>query len=388
MSGRKLYIHIGSHKTGTTSIQHALKENKEALGRKGLVFFYQKQNGTWNGFPDLHDWIEYVHKGRIVPQGARLSNGKNLLARFAEFEQDVIVSSENFSFFFERQNIEEIKTILSRQFDQIEIICYLRRQDQHAISHAQEGSKDQRHAEYDLWGNHSDILPPYDPRFDLYLDYNRRIGMWIDVFGEGAVKVRCFDRSRLVGNDAVADFFSILGVSDYVGGSRRNETKTALQTKLGHLLIGSSALNKGKLFTLINSLALPEQEMQPSRHQAEQFYSHYQESNLALSERLGVSDFPEFFSTDFSSYPEQSSDCWDRETVEGLLQALFSELGDNYLRLTLNDLLTAAALNKDLGNYSESFRFLRFAKALQPNSPRVQKEIADVRRLAQNMTNA
>ena len=173
MPGRKLYLHIGSHKTGTTSIQFALKENTKALAENGLLFFFQKQNGSWEGFPDLHDWIKYIEANRVVPRGAQVPNLKQLVSSLSKYEQDIIISSENFSFFFEKKPIEDLHSALSKVFDEIRVICYLRRQDQHIISHAQEGSKASRFAEYDLWGNDTATLPAYDKRFDLYLDYKQ-----------------------------------------------------------------------------------------------------------------------------------------------------------------------------------------------------------------------
>ncbi|SFO79882.1 hypothetical protein SAMN04488056_11323 [Cohaesibacter marisflavi] len=383
MAGRKLYLHIGSHKTGTTSIQFALMHNAEALVANGLQFFFQKQNGSWDGFPDLHDWIEYVEADRVVPKGARLSNLAGLVSSLSQYEQDIVVSSENFSFFFEKKHIEELHKALSKIFDEIEVICYLRRQDQHIISHAQEGSKTSRHAEYDLWGNDIASLPAYDKRFDYYLDYNKRIGMWMDVMGDDAVTVRCFDQSRLLKGDTIADFFALLGIENYQPGAWRNVGKTSTQAKLGHLLIGSGADNQAKLFSLIDSLELPKRKMEPSRAEAEDFYNHYREGNAALATRLKECEFPEFFSSDFSEYPEQSTDVWNKDEIGEIFAAVFRVLGSNFFDFTPRDLLQAAAHSQRKGDIDAGIRFLKMAQKIRPDGPHIAKRLKELRDLKQ-----
>ena len=373
MSGRKLYIHIGSHKTGTTSIQHALRDSAEQLLNNGLVFFYQKQNETdWEGYPDLHNWIETVEFERVVPKGARLANPRHLVSLLSNYEQDIVVSSENFSFFFEKEYIEELYSSVSKIFDDIVIICYLRRQDQHIISHAQEGSKLLRELEGDLWGNSANSLPAYNNRFDYYLDYNRRIGMWMDTFGDDAVKVRCFERSRLKGGDVLVDFFSLLGVDDFSCVDARNVTKTSTRTKLHNIIIDAGIKNREKLFSFVNSLSLPERKMLPGREEAGAFYKHYQEGNSLLASRLGETEFSEFFSSDFSDYPEISTDTWGAHETNFILRSIFTSLGSGLLGLTVPDLLLAAESCLQAEKYGAAMRFTEAARAINPNNKRVK----------------
>ena len=217
---RKLYLHIGSHKTGTTSIQHNLAHNTEALAEHGLSYFYESRVPDKNQAPDLHSWLKFVDGERIAPFGMTVRHPERLVERLLATKGDVVISAENFSFFFGEQQIRDLYSHLTLVFSEIDVICYVRRQDRHVISHHQEGSKEERRAENQLFGHSGLAIPPWTPDHDLYLDYDRRLSMWADVFGRESLRVRVFDRARLRDNDVVADFFNQIGVPGLHPGSR------------------------------------------------------------------------------------------------------------------------------------------------------------------------
>ncbi len=93
----------------------------------------------------------------------------------------------------------DLAEYLRTEFEDIQVVCYLRRQDLMATSRINEGLRagfPQR-----WFPNVSDngTLPP------LY-DYQTLIKRWSVAFGESAIKLRIFERSKLTGGSVVADF--------------------------------------------------------------------------------------------------------------------------------------------------------------------------------------
>lgn len=244
MSDKSLFIHIGCHKTGTTSIQQALAANNVALAKKGIQFYYRDYFSGNNLAPQLHSWMGFDLDIGIVPDGMRIRDAEKLAQELSQIKKDVIISSENFSFLFDREEISSLQKALSQHFPEIKIICYIRRQDQHVISHHQEGSKIARRPEYDLFGHSPRAIPPYEAKHDLYLDYHTRLGMWADAFGDQNLVISVFDREKLLNGDVVADFFDVIGVDEFLPVGEKNTSLSAAQVKVGHLVNSSEIVHK------------------------------------------------------------------------------------------------------------------------------------------------
>jgi hypothetical protein len=381
---RKLYIHIGCHKTGTTSIQHTLARNPAALARRNLSFFYENYASGELLLPDLHSWLEYLERYKVVPHGLRGRDPLRLATRLSELSGDIILSSENFSFFFEQQHIDALHAALAPVFADIRVICYLRRQDRHIVSHHQEGSKLMRRAENDLYGYSAKAIPAYDPRHRLYLDYERRLSMWAKVFGDERMVLKVYDRKLLKNGDAVADFFQLLGVDQYDKVGDRNSAVGFIDSKLGHLILGSDAANKEMLVDVAKAAGPDRRRMLPSRAEAQAYYAHFAESNAALNARFHINAAPQLFDDDFSDYPEAPQDEWTEESANDALTRLLvtidrrhaRELDSLYPKLSVKDLRDAAI---EIGKTRPdvAVRLLRVALTLRPEGRMIRQTLAD-----------
>lgn len=368
---RRLTLHIGSHKTGTTSLQETFQTNEALLFERGLGFSYVQ---PW---PNLHPFMDYVTPDHVVPDGFRVVDPARLAGFLAAHKADhVFASSENFSFVFRQEPIDALAGELRRVFGQITIIVYLRRQDRHAVSHHQEGARPDRPHEAQLWGHGLTALPTPHPCHRLYLDYDHRIGLWERAFGSQNLIVRVFDRALLQGGDIVVDLLSLLGIDP--GGLVRprdvNVSLGRIQAKIGHLANAALA-DDAVTMRLLDAFSGPQDAMKPSATAARAFLAPYVEGNRRLNARLGLTGFPDLFPDDFSDYPETDSEAMSPEDWAGALLMVIATLGRRQSELqALNaDDLRKAAIEVQKFDAPSALRLIRAAHSLRPKGGLILK---------------
>lgn len=374
---RRLFLHIGAHKTGTTALQQNMSQNRVLLGVCGVAYVSSPSA------VHLHSYLGPMANGRLLPDGFMVLDPDGLVARLRAAEQDLVVaSSENFSFFFHKAQIVALEQLLRPLFDEITIVSYLRRQDRHAVSHHQEGAKPHRQADGDLWGHAPTALPEPNPAQDLYLDYDRRLGLWAEVFGADHTILRVYDRALLKSGDTFADFLSVIGLNisglPSVGDS--NVSLGAVQTKAGHLMNGAGL--RARVAATVLARLPGGGRLLPARADAMAFLDRYRASNRRLNARLRVSDQPDLFNDDFADYPDTAQNGWTEEGANATLAALMAELTDTLpalSALTADDLRSAAvALTETSPEIAH--RLINAAAALRPNGPMILRIKADLDR--------
>ncbi|MDW8399836.1 MAG: hypothetical protein RMK90_14880 [Acetobacteraceae bacterium] len=219
----KVVLHIGSEKTGTTSIQHWAAANRAALAARGIL--YPAAPGEAD-----HGRIEpnHVALALAVAERARRPDllgmlglrDADALARFlarlperlaAEIAASgcatLLLSNEHLS---SRVKTAEETAALRRLLEQAtagrevswQVVLYHRRQDEMIQSF---------HAMRVLHG-HAEPFRLAARAEDPRLDPRRLLDCYAAAFGEAAITVRPFDRRRMPGGDAVADLAALLGL--------------------------------------------------------------------------------------------------------------------------------------------------------------------------------
>lgn len=121
----KVVIHIGTHKTATTTIQDVFAHNAAVLKRHGVIYpqlsrvnGHHGLVGSWIPLPDIYE----------LPKGGP-STLEWISDVYGKGEHTVFLSSEEFSRGDARRQVDftEVRRLLSG-FDQIEIVCVLRQQ--------------------------------------------------------------------------------------------------------------------------------------------------------------------------------------------------------------------------------------------------------------------
>jgi len=206
MKKPELIVHIGMGKTGTSSIQRTLKENKKELKKVGIKYL---------GYD-----LDYCKGPKLTEQCFKpgLKDDKNheilteILLKTLQSHQNnyskLIVSNERL---FQRDQYASLFKRIVNEGYRVTIITYLRRPDLWARSaHAQWGIK-HKTAE----GN---VKTFNEWAIDRKLFYSRHLKVWQAAFPENFI-IRNYEEI----NDVVADFFGIMG-SNYNKAVTANET--------------------------------------------------------------------------------------------------------------------------------------------------------------------
>lgn len=371
-----VYLHIGLHKTGTSSIQRFLDLNNELLkAHEDLVYFK----------PDPWPLPFKGEKPSINLQLNGFEELKNIK------NQKIVISHENYSWMFEEKQIKKLSDRIKKFCSQLKIILYIRRQDSLSISQKQEGTKwlDNSVA----YGHSEGALPSKLNYFSKnYLDFYKKVDSWANAVGKDNVLLRVFDKDQLLDGDVVKDFFNQLGVSDltpYRSVGRVNESMSRKKQIFLHRTrarFGENTPEKLFLVKHIQNLDINDHEkLMPSREQAVNFYSAYKDSNVRLRKEYGDGEALDFFNDDFSMYPVESN--FSRlkldEYIEyfySAIKSLLAEVDELKQKVDVEQevaQLRGYALKAEKFDVRLAFEIMSRAHALKPNGPFIKGKIKE-----------
>lgn len=314
----RVILHIGTEKTGTTSIQAALNADRRALKAKGIL--YPSLLGSTN-----HSEL-YVLSGAALPGDdvllweetrTGLSGRKYVAACTESFLSEVsegryhtlVLSCE---FFHSRVASSEMVLdaieSLCGYIPSVRVLVYLRRQDELAVSAFSTRIK---------MGDVGRIfdLPIYS-RNENYLNYRKLIELYQCCFGRDSVSPRIYDRTRLIGGDVVRDFYSAaaLGISPSVVHQKNvslSDTEARFLLRFNSIfpltVDGEFNAMRGPIVDVIAG-KFPGLPLLPARRDAERFLSQFIESNeWVRKEFFDDSSFPPtLFNDSMTMYPESA----------------------------------------------------------------------------------
>ncbi len=318
---RRLYLHIGNHKTGSTSLQGAMQNMQdERVFADYAVHPNQEKRGRWGG----NSWLLRLNSD--AKHGAMIDPALPHALASHNPDGDVVFSAEDFSWVFEKSEIEDFVSPLKEEFDQIILLVYLRRQDRNMISFYQEGLKWHPTRFSQFAGNEARSLPEYKPHFDRYFDYHARIGQWADVIGDEAVRIFDYDALLSEGGSLFEHFGAQTGLELPKKEEFWRKSHSHIR-QLVHL----------RMVRLKKKIDLPRpmikevyegEKMRPPRAAAMAFYEHFRKSNALLAQRFGGSENTAFFDDDFSEYPEKGNENWDENAADLAVDYLLLSLAD------------------------------------------------------------
>lgn len=208
---KKVILHIGCEKTGSTSIQNFLYLNRNyLLGKYGYLYPVSlgKRNHTKLGIYACND-----DKGlaRFLPKGRTLGDFRRSLEKdfTKEIEstsaKTIIISNEWLHPRVKsKEEFDRLIGLFKNLFNEVKVVLYVRRQDKLALSLYSTSLKA---------GNYKPFkFPTVNDRTELpyFYDFNTIYENWVSAFGRGNVYVRAFERDALVQSDVVMDFLDFV----------------------------------------------------------------------------------------------------------------------------------------------------------------------------------
>ena len=197
----KAIIHIGTLKTGSTSIQNSLFSNRELLLKKGVIYpdigSHFQHWGLFTAFMDEHPSNFHIFRdwgwGRESSEQWSLEKVEQIRQYARSNNQYMIISAEDLHRI--NSKLENFKHFLDDIFEQYFILLYARLADSY----------------YSSWI--SEFIGQGVNNFTFPLDYKHNlinvVNLWKSVFSDNFI-ARPFSSESLVNGDVVDDFLEVV----------------------------------------------------------------------------------------------------------------------------------------------------------------------------------
>gem|GEM_PF-2017200 len=232
-------LHIGTGKTGTTTVQEVLGRSRAALRETGTLYprAFGRVRHLRFGFlvrPDaeLVKSPEWLRGGNADtdPQELRRFVRRRFRRELTPDVRRVLISDEAL---YRRSvaTIERVRRFTSARGGSVRVVAYLRPHVEHLASNYQQVVKGGAVARFDEWAR-SDLSHTYE--------YHRFLSRWRDHLAPDRLVVRIFDPDTFVGGSLVDDFLDATGLevssADLTSASRSNESLSAEAVEVLRLL--------------------------------------------------------------------------------------------------------------------------------------------------------
>ncbi len=296
----KLILHIGTEKTGTTSIQQFLKKNIDQLDRNGVYVprtpMVKCGNHRWipvfannakfsdefvilQQFKNEEDREERVYKKRsqFIDECRNAANTSNTLILTSEHFQSRLRTAEE---------VHRLRDLVEKIADQTTIIIYIRDPLKTAVSLLSTAIKS--------GGAQRSLPTPSSAYVENVCNHSQTIKRWQGCFPDAKIMVRRFDRSFLAKGDVVIDFCSQViddfceEEYDFLEPTNGTLTLTgmALLFKLNlqfpRFINNKTSPMRGSISEFVMKNTLDGSKFLPCRDEFEAYRKHFSESNESV----------------------------------------------------------------------------------------------------------
>ena len=206
-----LVLHIGSGKTGTTSIQEFLHRNRPRLADLGVL--YPRTPGRRRHLrlsmfvqdDEALDRIPHWHRQRFTsPTEFRKAFRRRLSREIDRSGLSRVLLSDEGLYGSRDQSLRELHRLLDPIAGSLRVVVYLRRQDDHMVSRYQQVVKAGETRRLEVRTRELDLSKTYD--------YYARLRKWERLVGPTELVVRRFERASFVEGSLFQDFFEAAGI--------------------------------------------------------------------------------------------------------------------------------------------------------------------------------
>ncbi|HEC1756696.1 TPA: hypothetical protein R1709_001524, partial [Campylobacter lari] len=224
-----VYIHIGTVKTGTTTIQNFLFKNGSILKNNyGFIYplTFLRNNHHWN----IVDFV--LNESQRLGKSEEYSKLQTKLKNEINSSkcQKIIFSTEGITReFYNKKYIKFFKSFLSELgINQFYIIVYFRETIDFISSFSSQNIKAGILHE-------TDRLKPIEHKLKFAFDYRWILENYSEIFGKQNIIVRLFDKREFYQQDLLKDFINAIGLEwdeDFFIPERQNECLDLLGIEL------------------------------------------------------------------------------------------------------------------------------------------------------------
>ncbi|MDO6815020.1 hypothetical protein [Cobetia amphilecti] len=281
---RVLYIHIGMHKTGSSSIQISLKKNNQNLLAKDWEFLYCTKNGNGSDLIDFKDSSGNLDVN-ITDKFFDLISNSN--------KQSCIISAEHLFLITDDSIVNELRKVAYNSFEKVYIVVYLRRQDKIALSFKNQAARVQTANQLPssiIMGHEASPLPILNKDVLDYLSYYSKMELWSRVFGQDNLIIKEYERNELENHDICCDFYKTLNIPVDPIKVNTNSSVSRNKAVATHFLIRNNFTSSVVKFVKdhINDDGV---KVKSSTLESLGFYNNFRESNTALNKKYNLNLF-------------------------------------------------------------------------------------------------
>ncbi len=249
---KTLYIHIGTPKTGTTSIQNFCGFFREKLKEQGVLYpimnyHYERKSVNRNGHFLIGTIKENGTRNKEKEKQVFNSEMQYIVDCFKDYDT-ILISDESiwWATSTRRKGLwKDLKKHSEQHNYQIKVIVYLRRQDQFMMSRYNQKLKTDFIASTQSF---DEYFADMNGRFKCVMDYRERIDNIAKSISKENVIVKRFDRNYFYNGDLNQDFLHILGVKVDDSFQQLKETaNTGISVQSGEI---KRVLNRLKPITM------------------------------------------------------------------------------------------------------------------------------------------
>lgn len=376
----KIYLHIGTEKTGTTSVQSFLAEHRDDLRKHKIM--YSKVLGDPNNIrlsialqdtdkiDDSRIHSKITTKEKILNFRDELRNDLREEIR-AENPDILVISSEHLSSRMNREEeIKRLKDFLNQFSDDITVIVYLRRQDKFFESLYSTAIKKGHTIDFSF-------PAPGQGRQDFY--YNKMLKLWENVFGLENIRVNIFDKSKLFQKDVISDFIHTLNLPiKHTKGKEKRKNLSFGRKKLSFLKEFNSAVPeiinnrvnpvRGNIEELLENIDIEDVPIEMSNIEKSNFLERFALGNQEISNRYFNNE--KIFDTISTNQKEKTDLSISSSEVIEIISKVWSEKQ----RECIDKLFTIKTLQIELelakGNNHKALNLAESFYVQYPNHPK------------------
>ena len=319
---KTLYLHIGTPKTATSSIQKFLTDNSENLEKKGYCFppsqyTYPKVNPRRNGHFLIAKVRDENGKKDVEKEQWYWDEGmKQVREKFEKFDQ-VILSDESIWYclsYRKKSVLRDMQKEAEKDHFQIKVIVYLRRQDDFLLSRWNQFIK--QNMSYVAKLTCDEYFNEGYKKEEKLFEYDRKLDEIAEVIGKENLIVRRFEPKVWHNGSIIYDFMHEIGLDANDGFCPLEETV--------NLRIGKNETEMKRLINLnpdfspkeiaymgnfLKDISKDDQEKVPtamlSKEEVQQFLAKYEAGNKRVEEEY-IGDGKPLFSDTVKDLPKWS----------------------------------------------------------------------------------